>query len=106
MECLFSRLQESYESIETSLVQVDDAEESNRLTEERYHAGASTITDLLDAQTSLARAEAAKVDAVWGYQAAKTIFLWTQGVLSKNIEIEKYGRLVYHLSHYQTIRRT
>lgn len=75
----FSRLQESFESIETSVAQVEDAEESNRLTEERYRAGASTITDLLAAQTSLARAEAARVDAVWGYQAAKTIFLWTQG---------------------------
>ncbi len=82
----YSNMQEAYESIEASLAQINDAGESNRLTEQRYQAGASTITDLLDAQTSLARAEAVRVDALWGYQAAKSIFLWTQGSLSVDLK--------------------
>jgi len=77
----YSRLLEAYETIETSIAQARDANESMRLTEERYKAGAGIVSDLLDSQTSLARAEATHVDALWSYQSARTVFLWTQGLL-------------------------
>lgn len=77
----YSKLLEAYESIQTSIAQVKDAKESMRLTEERYKAGAGIISDLLDAQTALTRAEATFVDAHWNYQSAKTLFTWTQGLL-------------------------
>lgn len=77
----YSRLLEAYEMIQTSITQVQSAKESMRLTEARYRAGAGVISDLLDAQTALARAEATQVEAVWGYQSAQTLFLWTQGIL-------------------------
>ncbi|MEC7840279.1 MAG: TolC family protein [Chlamydiota bacterium] len=78
----YSKLLESYQTINTAKVQVRDAKESMRLTEERYKAGAGIISDLLDAQTALTRAEATLVDAIWRYQAAYTTFIWTQGILT------------------------
>lgn len=66
-----SKLTESFETIQAAEVLVKDAEESMRTTRKRYEAGAGTVTDLLDAQTALARAEAADVAARWGYYIAK-----------------------------------
>jgi outer membrane protein len=77
----YSRLLEAYEMIQTSIAQVKDAKESMRLTEERYKAGAGIISDLLDAQTALTKADATHVDALWSYQSAQTVFIWTQGLL-------------------------
>jgi len=77
----YSKLLEAYERIQTSIAQVRDATESMRLVSERYSAGASTMTDVLDSQTALARAEATQVDAFWTFEEAKTAFLWTQGLL-------------------------
>lgn len=78
----YSRILEAYETIQTSIAQVQDARESMRLTEERYKAGAGIISDLLDAQTALTKAEATHVDALWNYQSAQTFFIWTQGLLT------------------------
>jgi len=80
----YAKLKEAYELIETTIVQVADARESMRLTEERYGAGVSTLTDLLDAQTSLLRAEATAVNADWNFESAWVYFLWTQGLLSQS----------------------
>ncbi|MBU1058722.1 MAG: TolC family protein [Proteobacteria bacterium] len=66
-----SKLTENFEAIQTAGVLVKDAEESMRTTRKRYEAGAGTITDLLDAQTALARAEATDVAARWDYHIAK-----------------------------------
>jgi len=76
-----SRLREAYETIQTSIARVKNAKEGMRLTEERYKAGAATMTDLLDAQTALVRAEAVFADALWRYEAVKATFVWTQGLL-------------------------
>jgi outer membrane protein TolC len=46
-------------------------EEGLRVTRERYERGAAVITDLLETQTTLARAEAALAEARWGYLAAR-----------------------------------
>lgn len=77
----YSRLLEAFEMIQTSIAQVRDAKESMRLTEERYKAGAGIVSDLLDAQTALTKAEATHVDAIWSYQSSLSIFSWTQGIL-------------------------
>ena len=70
----FSRLTEVYQTLETTQTLVQDARESQRLSRERYEAGAGTITDLLDAQTALARAQATRVEAEWDYQLALAQF--------------------------------
>lgn len=76
-----SNLIEAYEQIQTATIQVNDAQESRRLAEERYDAGSGTITDLLDSQTALAHAEGTLVQAKWHYHTAITVFLRSQGKL-------------------------
>lgn len=77
----YSKMEEGAEMIRTSKAQVKNAEESMRLTEERYQVGAGVITDLLSAQTALNRAYASHVDALWRYQSAIIYFIWAQGLL-------------------------
>jgi outer membrane protein TolC len=76
-----SRLRESYQALQTADVLVGDALESHRLTRERYEAGAGTITDLLDSQAALARAQASQVEAGWDYQVARAQFKRATGTL-------------------------
>jgi outer membrane protein TolC len=49
-------------------------EESLRVTRERYERGAAVITDLLDNQAALARAEGSAAEARWSYFAARAAF--------------------------------
>jgi len=74
-------LKEAYEAFEATVVLVEDAKESLRLVRERYEAGASTINDLLDAQTALARAEVKRSTAELDYFAARAVFKRAVGVL-------------------------
>ena len=82
----YSRILESLESIETAKAQVADAEESMRLTKERYAVGSATITDLLDAQTALLQAQATFVDSFHNYQSSMTTFIWAQGLLTSDCD--------------------
>ena len=76
-----SRLLEAYQALATAEILVRDALESQRLARERYEAGAGTVTDLLDAQTALARAQASQVEANWDYQIALAQFKRATGRL-------------------------
>jgi outer membrane protein len=69
-----SKIKEAYEAVQTTKVSVEQAEESMRLAKERYEAGAGTVTDLLDSQTALARAQAFQVEASWDYHTANAVF--------------------------------
>jgi outer membrane protein TolC len=51
------------------------------LANERYKVGAGTITDLLDSETALARAEATRVAAQWDYQIARAVLRRSVGDL-------------------------
>jgi outer membrane protein len=77
-----SRLREAYEAVQTTKVTVQYAEESMRLAKERYQAGAGTVTDLLDSQTALVRAQATQVEAGWDYHTAKAVFQRSIGSLA------------------------
>ena len=77
----FPGLPKAYQTLETTQTLVQDALESHRLSRERYEAGAGTITELLDAQTALARAQATRVEAEWDYQIALAQFKWAAGKL-------------------------
>jgi len=70
----YSKLQETYEAIQTSEALVQYAQESLRLARERYEAGSGPVSDLLDTQTALDRAEAARLEAQWDYFVAKASF--------------------------------
>jgi len=63
----YSKVKEASEAARTAKVAVQDAEDRCALSGERYEVGASTINDLLDVQTALARANATLVEAQWDY---------------------------------------
>lgn len=77
----WSRLLEAREATESAEALVEEAREGLRLTRERYEAGADTVTDLLDVQTALARAEAEHVGARWDYRAAHSRYRRSTGDL-------------------------
>lgn len=77
----YSGLQAAYEAIQTAEALVASARESERLARDRYEVGAGTITDLLDAETALAKAETSQVTAQWEYRAARVQFRWSSGDL-------------------------
>ncbi|MCX6545879.1 MAG: TolC family protein [Acidobacteria bacterium] len=76
------KLKESFEAIEAAAVLVTGARDSVRVATERYAAGAGTVTEMLDAEAALARAEAARVEAQWGHRVARSTFAWATGHLA------------------------
>lgn len=80
----YSGLQEAYEAIQASEVQVIDAEESLRVASERYKVGAGTINDLLDAETALLKAEVNLVNAKWDYHTSNAELAKSVGKLVAN----------------------
>jgi outer membrane protein TolC len=70
----YARLQAAFETVETQKVRLRDAEESERLARERYEVGAGIMTDLLDTQTALFRANASLVQTQWDYHTAQAEF--------------------------------
>ncbi len=76
-----SRLREAEEIVQATDTRVKDAGESVRMAEERYRNGGCTITDLMDIQTVLARAEADLVEAKWNLRIAKVSLARSTGSL-------------------------
>lgn len=81
-------LREAWESVQAADALVADADESLRLTRERYEAGAGTTSDLLDARTSLSRANFIAVEAKWRYYTALARFERATGSIAASIENE------------------
>jgi len=79
-----TKLKEAHEATQASEAVVRDARESMRMTRERYEAGAATATDLLDAQTTLARAEYVLVEARWSYFSARAALDRAMGTILDN----------------------
>jgi len=77
----YTRLKESCELIRAADVMVANANESLRSVRERYAAGASPVTDLLDAEAALTRAQAIQVKAHGDYGIARAAFQWAVGDL-------------------------
>ncbi|MEX2044495.1 MAG: TolC family protein [Opitutus sp.] len=69
-----SELERAWASIAANEPGVRASDESLRIVRERYERGAAVITDLLDTQTALARAEASLAEARWSYLAARAGF--------------------------------
>ncbi|MBI5444803.1 MAG: TolC family protein [Deltaproteobacteria bacterium] len=78
-----SRLRESYEALGVSGALVAQAQENLRLARGRYEAGAGTLTELLDAEAALTRAEASRTGARWDHQVAIATFRWAAGGLAE-----------------------
>lgn len=77
----YTRIREAGELIRTAKVMVANARESLRSVRERYQAGAAPMTDLLDAETALSRAQATLVQAEGDQRIAQASFRWAVGDL-------------------------
>jgi len=69
-----AELERTGAAIAANETNVAASEESLRVTQERYQNGAAVLTDLLDTQTALARAEASLAAARWDYQTARASY--------------------------------
>lgn len=69
-----TELDRAWSSIAANETAVQASAESLRVISERYERGAAVITDLLDTQTALARAESSLAAARWNYCIARASF--------------------------------
>lgn len=76
-----TELNRAWSSIAANETAVKASEESLRVIGERYERGAAVITDLLDTQTALARAESSLATARWTYCIARATFERAVGAL-------------------------
>ncbi len=67
-------LQRSWAAIAANEASVRTSEESLRVVQERYQSGAALVSDLLDTQTTLVRAESSLATARWNYLAARAAY--------------------------------
>ena len=74
-----AELERAWSAIAANETSVRASEESLRVVRERYEAGAALITDLLDTQTALARAENSLAESRWSYLAARAAFAHATG---------------------------
>ncbi len=72
-------LERAWSAIAANEASVRASEESLRVVRERYEAGAALISDLLDTQTALARAENSLAESHWSYLAARAAFVHAAG---------------------------
>lgn len=69
-----AELERAWAAIDANETSVRASSESLRVVQERYETGAALITDLLDTQTALTRAEASLAEARWSYLSARAAF--------------------------------
>ena len=69
-----TELERAWSAIAANETSVKASAESLRVVRERYEAGSALITDLLDTQTALARAESSLAESRWSYLAARAAF--------------------------------
>lgn len=69
-----TELDRTWASIAANEASVQASAESLRVVQERYQTGAAVVTDLLDTQTALVRAEAGLAAARWDYLAARATY--------------------------------
>lgn len=74
-----AELERAWSAIAANETSVRASEESLRVVRERYEAGAALISDLLDTQTTLARAESSLAESRWSYLAARAAFAHATG---------------------------
>ncbi|MCW5978305.1 MAG: TolC family protein [Bryobacteraceae bacterium] len=82
-------LQAAQERIEVAGVAVDQAEESLRITRNRYEAGMTTVTDLLRNETALLEAKTRRLAAIYDQRVAAAMVELAAGVLSADSEVLK-----------------
>ena len=69
-----TELDRAWAAIAANEASVKASGESLRVTQERYENGAAVVTDLVDTQTALTRAEAGLAAARWDYLTARAAY--------------------------------
>lgn len=82
-----AHLQSAKERIEVATAAVTQAEESLRITKNRYEAGLNTVTDLLRNETALLEAKTRRLAAVYDQRVAAVMLTLATGVLSTDSEV-------------------
>ncbi|MDD5541782.1 MAG: TolC family protein [Acidobacteriia bacterium] len=80
-------LETSRQRLDVTQSAIAQAEESLRITLNRYGAGLTTITDLLRAQTDLTQARTAHLQALFDHRIAKANLELASGTLNENSEV-------------------
>lgn len=85
----YADLQAANERIEAARVSVTEAEESLRISQNRYEAGLSTVTDLLRVEVALLDSRTRYVAAVHDERVAATMLEMAAGTLNADSEVLK-----------------
>lgn len=83
----WANLQAAQQRIETARTAVDEAEESLRISQNRYEAGLMTVTDLLRTETALLETRIRQVAAVHDQRVAALLLQLAAGTLSADSEV-------------------
>jgi outer membrane protein TolC len=75
-------LQAAHERIQVAEAAVAQAEESARITRNRYEAGLATVTDLLRTETALLDASTRRLAAIYDQRVAATLLELASGALT------------------------
>lgn len=79
MQKCWNDLTEAYSQVALAKESIDTARENLRLNNDYYKAGTSTLTDLLDAQTSLQQSRDQYTDSYTDYMVKLTLYLQSTG---------------------------
>lgn len=77
----YLNLEESAENINVTRKAVEQAEENYRLNDEKFVAQVASSTDVLDAQTLLARSRISYYNAIYDYNLSRAALKWASGTL-------------------------
>ena len=79
MQSAYNDLENAYKQIELAKKSIEKSTENLRLNQDYYHAGTSTMSDLLNAQTQSQQARDQYTDAVAQYLNCRTAYFLTTG---------------------------
>ena len=87
----FADLQAAEQRIEVAKASVEEAEESLRITQNRYEAGMSNVTDLIRNETAVLEARTRYFAAIHDQRIAATMVELASGRLNANSEVLNYN---------------
>ncbi|MEQ1947688.1 MAG: TolC family protein [Bryobacteraceae bacterium] len=83
----YTDLRAAQQRIETAQASIAEAEETLRISQDRYSAGLSTITDLLHTEIALLEARTRNLAAVHDQHVAAVMLEWAAGTLNAESEV-------------------
>jgi outer membrane protein TolC len=83
----WAALRAAQQRIETASASTAEAEESLRISQNRYAAGLATVTDLLRAETALMESQTRRLNAIHDQRVAAAMLEFAAGTLSPESEV-------------------